>query len=117
MAWNFSFLAPDNVRSRLVGHMGGDCVSAHIISHTIEPLEQVNLQLVLDQWLQKEGGSLFGYSLSGYTFETGLAHFLRTPEAIAPVEREYAEAGPGRQRSATPTSTRRPKSWSCSAAI
>ncbi|HWY85143.1 MAG TPA: ATP-binding protein [Gemmataceae bacterium] len=95
MAWNFQLFKPavnNNVRERIEKHMGRNCLDAHIISHEIQPLEQVNLQLVLDKWLEQGGrpSNLFGYSLAQFTFEKSLAHFLRTPEQVAPVEREYA---------------------------
>jgi hypothetical protein len=64
MAWNFklfpSTATRDNVRARIEKHMGGNCVQTHIISHTIQPLEQVNLQLVLDKWLAQSGFNPFG---------------------------------------------------------
>jgi len=94
MAWNLGFLRPknDHVRARIEKHMGGNCDQSHIISHAIRPLEQVNLQIVLDQWLKSSGAGadLFGFTFGQYSFEKHLAHFLRTPEAFAPVEREHS---------------------------
>src|SRR5436189_1234471 len=94
MAWDLSFLRPaqnkDTVLARVERHMGGKCLQTHIISHAIQPLEQVNLQIVLDKWLETEPFSnLFGYSFGQYTFEQNLAHFVQTPEPVAPVEREH----------------------------
>ena len=72
--------------------MGGNCVNTHLLSHQIKPIEQVNLQLVLDKWLTTSRGSrLFGYSFGVNTFslDKGLTHFVQIAEAIAPVEREH----------------------------
>jgi AAA+ superfamily predicted ATPase len=70
--------------------MGGKCRHTHIISHAIQALEQVNLQLTLEKWLEMGRDShLFGYSFGQYSFEKNLAHFVQTPEPIAPVEREH----------------------------
>ncbi len=94
MAWNFNFQKPrpDSVLARIEKHMGGNCLQTHIISHAIQPLEQVNLQLILDKWLQKTGrdSDLFGYSIGQYSFEKNLAYFVQTPESLAPVEREQS---------------------------
>ena len=94
MAWNLSFLRPgqnsDTVRARIERHMGGNCLHTHILSHVIQPMEQVNLQFVLDKWLETGRDlHLFGYSFSQYSFEKNLAHFVQTAEALAPVEREH----------------------------
>jgi AAA+ superfamily predicted ATPase len=94
MAWNLSFLSSgqnkDTVLARVERHMGRKCLQTHIINHAIQPLEQVNLQIVLDKWMETEPFSnLFGYSFGQYTFEQNLAHFVQTPEAVAPVEREH----------------------------
>ena len=94
MPWNLSFLrlgqSSDSVLARIKKHMGGDCRNTHILSHTIQPLEQVNLQLVLDKWMETgRDTGLFGYSFAAYSFEKSLAHLLQTPEAVAPVEREH----------------------------
>ena len=75
MAWNLKLLKPsvsNNVRERIENHMARNCLEAHISSVMISsPLEQVNLQLVLDKWLEQSGqpSNLFGYSLAQYTFE------------------------------------------------
>src|ERR1043165_618643 len=81
-----------SVLARNEKHMGGSCLQTHIIGHVIRPLEQVNLQLVLDRWLQATGSDtdLFGYSFQEYSFEKKLAHFLQRAEPLAPVEREYS---------------------------
>jgi AAA+ superfamily predicted ATPase len=95
MAWNFSFQRrwknKDTVLARIKQHMRGDCRHSHIISHAIQPLEQVNLQIALDKWLQETGGdsNLFGYSFGQFSFEKNLAHFVQTAEPLAPVEREH----------------------------
>jgi ATPase family associated with various cellular activities (AAA) len=94
MAWSFSFLhaspKKDSVRARIEKHMGKDCQNTHILSHVMQPLEQVNLQIVLDKWLESgRDAHLFGYSFGQYSFEKNFAHFLQMPEAIAPVEREH----------------------------
>src|SRR5262249_21449230 len=94
MRWNFSFLRfgmkKDSVLARIEKHMGGDCQNTHILSHAIQPLEQVNLQLVLDRWLAAGSDThLFGYLFAAYSLEKNFAHLLQTPEAVAPVEREH----------------------------
>lgn len=78
----------DSVLARIEAHMGGNCLHAHIINHAIQPLEQVNLQLVLDRW-SGEDSSVFGFSFTGFTLEKQLAHFVQNPEPLAPVEREH----------------------------
>jgi AAA+ superfamily predicted ATPase len=96
MAWKLHWQKrrpnSDNVRARIERHMGGTCLQTHIIHYAIQPLEQVNLQLVLDKWLQETGheADLFGYSFSRYSSEKSLAHFVQTAEPLAPVEREHA---------------------------
>jgi hypothetical protein len=72
--------------------MGGNCLQTHVISHAIQPLEQVNLQLVFDQWLKNTGkdGDIFGFTFGQYCFERNLAHFVQTAESLAPVEREHS---------------------------
>jgi hypothetical protein len=81
MAWR----SRDTVLARVERHMGGKCVDTHIISQKIKPLEQVNLQLVLDEWLQKEPGSqLFGYSFTKYSPEQN-RHFPPISTSFCPV--------------------------------
>src|SRR5262249_37399633 len=49
-----------------------------------------NLQVILDKWLETaQDSNLFGYSFRQYSLEQNLAHFVQTPEPIAPVEREH----------------------------
>ncbi len=96
MGWRFRrfklVAGRNNVQARIKRHMGHNCLETHIISHDVQPLEQVNLQLVLDKWTEQAGQSseVFGYTLAQYAFEKSLAHFLSIPESVAPVEREHA---------------------------
>src|SRR6185369_10019774 len=72
MAWNLDFLRPqtDSVKARIERHMGGNCRQSQIISHSIQPLEQVNLQIILDKWLHTSSGDdLFGCSFQHYSME------------------------------------------------
>jgi hypothetical protein len=69
----------DLLRPQLVRHLGGEGTNAQTITHPIQPVERVNLQLALDRWFEREAGQarLLGYS-AGNTFRnTTLARLLR----------------------------------------
>jgi hypothetical protein len=102
MAWNlklFGSASSNTVRARVEKHMGGNCLHTHIIGHPIRPVEQVGLQIVLDEWLERTGNKygLFGYASSGYGLDQGLSQLVQPkhafglmdrPQSIGPVERQ-----------------------------
>src|SRR5262245_30062755 len=83
--------AARSVKRRIEAHMDGNCVAAHAVSHTIKPIERVNLQLTLDRWMALKDGAtqLLGYTTQQWEHDVGLAQALvRDSLVIAPVERE-----------------------------
>src|SRR4051794_2857890 len=76
----------------LAQHMGGSCEEAQTITHTIKPVERVNLQLALDRWFGENPGPsrLFGYAVASYDRARTLSQLLVAHEEVhlAPVERE-----------------------------
>ncbi len=99
--WNWLKAAgrrKDQVRHHLTRHMGGPCADAQTITHTIKPIERVNLQLALDGWFEGNGrpGRLLGYSGHFYSRTTGMSQLLTDASVtVAPVERERFPRGPG----------------------
>ena len=82
------------VRSRLEIHMGGNCSNAQSIAHNIQPVERVNLQMILDRWLESGAGKTghFGFSARGYFSDPGLAYLtIQDDCVVAPVERQRVE--------------------------
>lgn len=93
--WQNKAPAEQSVRRRIEEHMGGDCVSAHTVGHTIKPIERVNLQLALDRWMNGKG-QLLGYSTLQWEHDVSLAQVLvRDSLIIAPVEREQLDRNLG----------------------
>jgi hypothetical protein len=95
------FRRPRNqVKERLAHHMGGDCAGAQTISHPIQPVERVGLQLALDEWAETNPvpAQLLGYSVDVLGRSTGLGQLLLDKDiALAPVERQQFPRGPGEQ--------------------
>jgi hypothetical protein len=88
----------DLVRNHLTRHMGGPCADAQTITHTIKPIERVNLQLALDGWASGAGrpARLLGYAGNFYSRSTGMSQLLaKDGLTVAPVERERFPRGPG----------------------
>src|SRR5262245_61580287 len=79
-------------------HLGVGLERAECISHSIEQVQRVNIQRVVDQWAaeQKPAACAIGFSSTGYFADDGLVKYLITDELIqAPVEREQLECAPG----------------------
>src|SRR3954468_2008451 len=97
LRWRFWKRKPALVRQLIVEHMGGTCDEAETVSHTIKPIERVNLQLVLDRWMQDEGaqGGLVGYVVGSFFSNAEIAQLLQEGIAQAPVQREQFERSPG----------------------
>ncbi len=95
--WRFWRRKRPLVRDALLGHMGGSCADAETVSHTIKPIERVNLQLTLDRWVETEGAAarLLGYSHSTLFGSPELAQFLTDSIVQGPVQREQFERSPG----------------------
>src|SRR5688572_10389726 len=93
--WRFWRRKQVLVRQLLVRHMGGPCDDAETVSHTIKPIERVNLQMALDRWLAADGrGRLVGYSRESFFGNTGIAQLLQDDIAQAPVQRQQMASGP-----------------------
>lgn len=89
-------VASDNTLSRMERHLGSKARATHILSHDIQPLEQVNLHRVLERWRSEcPQSSLFGAAYSLYSSQRNLTHFAQVAENIAPVEREQIEVDNG----------------------
>ncbi len=80
-----------SIKKQIEKHMGGDCRSAHTVTHKIKPFERVNLQIVIDLWVknQKNEVVIRGYSSVAWEHDIGLAQTIaRNSLVVAPVERE-----------------------------
>jgi cell division protease FtsH len=97
--WRFWRRKQALVRQLLVAHMGGPCDDAETVSHTIRPIERVNLQIVLDRWLASDGpaGRLIGYSRESFFGNTGIAQMLLDDIVQAPVQRQQVASSPQEQ--------------------
>jgi hypothetical protein len=96
--------ARNSVRKRIERHLGGDVLHTETITHNVRAVERVNLDLVLDRWLNNAGrhngrespAGLVGYSIQMYE-STGLADLAAGSDLfIAPVVRESLAIAPGR---------------------
>jgi hypothetical protein len=91
----------NTIKQHLVRHMGGPCEKAQIISHTIKPIEQVNLHLALEDWCRhnQKPAEVLGYASFFSHEDKGLAFLLRDDAQIslAPVEREQLLQAPGEE--------------------
>ncbi|MGH7174401.1 MAG: AAA family ATPase, partial [Gemmataceae bacterium] len=91
----------NTLKQYLVRHMGGPCEKAQIISHTIKPIERVNLHLALEEWFRHNQGSaeVLGYASFLNLDDRGVAHLLRDDAQIslAPIEREQFLQAPGHE--------------------
>jgi len=89
---NWLFWRPNRVllRKLIVKHMGGRCDDAETVTHTIRPIEQVNLHLVLDRWLEQSNprGRLVGYTRETFFGNTGISQLLHDDVLQAPVQRQ-----------------------------
>lgn len=94
--WRFWRRQQTLVRKILLQHMGGTCDDAETVSHTIRPIERVNLQLALDRWLtaQSGNGRLIGYSRESFFGNTGIAQMLLDDIVQAPVQRQQIAISP-----------------------
>src|SRR5688572_11956803 len=91
--WRFWRRKPALVKQLIVEHMGGPCDDAETVSHTIRPIERVNLQLVLDRWVAG-GGKLVGYSRESFFSNTGISQLLLDDIVQAPVQRQRISSSP-----------------------
>jgi hypothetical protein len=94
--WRFWRRRRPLVRDALVKHMGSSCASAETVTHTIKPIERVNLQLALDRWFESNGGpaGLIGYTLGSFFSNAEIAQLLLDNVVQAPVQREQFESSP-----------------------
>ncbi|MFO0880524.1 MAG: AAA family ATPase [Gemmataceae bacterium] len=84
------------VRQMIVRHMGDACETAETISHTIRPIERVNLQLALEQWLAQDParGRLIGYSKETVFGGLALAQLLQEKVPQGPIQRQQVASSP-----------------------
>src|SRR5262245_60032283 len=78
-------------------HLGINLDEAQSITHESKPVEQVNIQKVIDRWCAESnpGSETIGFSATGYLRDGGLVKHLITDELIqAPLERTQLESGP-----------------------
>jgi cell division protease FtsH len=93
--WRFWRRGQVLVREFLTRHMGGPCDAAETVTHTIRPIERVNLQMTLDRWLADDhDGQLIGYSRESVFGNTGVAQLLLDEIAQAPVQRQQVASSP-----------------------
>jgi hypothetical protein len=81
----------DNARLHLEKHLGGSCRSAQTITHAIQPIERVNIQIVLDRWLEagKPKANVFGYAFGLFPGSANnLSGLVINDISIAPVQRQ-----------------------------
>src|SRR5689334_9566694 len=86
-----------SLRKRVASHLGGSLADAHTFTHRVQAVERVNLQLTLDQWLERDGagGELVGFSGDQY-LRVGLSDVAASNLlSVAPVQREPLERAPG----------------------
>lgn len=87
---------PRKLRAPVERHLAVDLTSAQSVTHDIKPIERMNLQRVVDRWLDESRppARAFGYSSTGYFADDGLVKYLVTDELIqAPVERVWVASG------------------------
>ena len=93
--------APDplrKLREPVERHLAINLADAQSVAHDIRPIERVNLQRVIDRWVDESAppARVFGYTATGYFGDDGLIKYLITDELIqAPVERAWVPSGPG----------------------
>lgn len=94
--WNIFRHKPKLIRDFIVKHMGDRCENAETVSHTIKPIERVNLQQALDRWLAREGrsGQLIGYSRESFFGNTAIPQMLHEDIQQAPVQRQEVAVSP-----------------------
>ena len=80
------------VREAVEAHMSGPCEACETMTHTIRPIERINLHRALDRKLG-EGGRLIGYSASTHNNVT-VSELLLDDKLIAPVQRQRFETKP-----------------------
>jgi hypothetical protein len=95
--WKFWKRKRPIVRDALIKHMGDACSSAETVTHTIKPIERVNLQLALDRWYADEPGpkALVGYNVASFFSNAEMSQLLLDNVVQSPVQREQHERGPG----------------------
>lgn len=80
------------VRHAVEKHMGGPCESCETMTHTIRPIERINLHRALDRMLGG-GGQLIGYNAGNFSNVT-VSELLLDDKPIAPVQRQRFETKP-----------------------
>jgi AAA+ superfamily predicted ATPase len=91
--WRFWQRREPTVRQFILAHMQSSCEAAETVTHSIRPIERVNLQLVLDRWItQSPSHSLIGFSAETFFSNTELAQLVQDKGSQdlkrAPVQRE-----------------------------
>lgn len=84
------------LREPVERHLAIDLAEAESVTHSIKPIEQVNLQQVVDRWCADSAppAQILGYSSTGYSSDDGVSKHLMMDELIqAPVERVRIEPG------------------------
>jgi hypothetical protein len=86
------------LREPIERHLGVDLAKAQSVGHDVKPIEQIDLQRVLDRWMAESNPAAkeFGYTGTGYFGDDGLVRHLITDQLIrSPVERTQIDCGPG----------------------
>jgi hypothetical protein len=96
MSWWFFKRKQPMVKDLLEGHLGGPCEQAETVSHTIKPIERVNLQRALDTWLASDGpaSQLVGYAADSFFSNVGMSQLMLDEIRVAPVKRQQFETSP-----------------------
>ena len=80
------------VRDAVEEHMGGPCETCETMTHTIRPIERINLHRALERMLG-ESGRLIGYGTASYSNVT-ISELILDDKPIAPVQRQRFETKP-----------------------
>jgi len=88
---------PPSLLPKIEQHIGVPCLESQAVSHTMKPVERVNIQRVLDRWASHGDApaEVFGHATTGYSTDGSLVRHLISNELRASaVERQQIESGP-----------------------
>jgi hypothetical protein len=94
--WKWLSRPKNELKKAITQHMGGDCADAQSITHSIKPIERVNLQVALDRWFanNERPARLIGYSPGSTYRNTDIAQLLQGEATPAPVQRQQFPLAP-----------------------